>query len=275
MPEPQEVYIKSLAALHAATPTINVRVRVFQTLDQVGRVPMYDARRTDRKIMSSEYTKAFDEGRILPNTPYTDDGVTYVDAVLRGKIVEINTYRKGTRNLSETFSKKYKSGLVLTPIRGISLVPVSGTATGAATTGSANAASTRIVRRTRPSMDPTLPETVESRHQLHASVVGQLRIGIRNEDDGDRLHLVNVFYMCEKVLPNGRIETEEYPLKDLHFPTSVMRAIYHYSTKREASKLTYDLKLFGIPHMGNGIRTMYILHAPPEERQPSLLPLTS
>jgi hypothetical protein len=53
---------------------------------------------------------------------------------------------------------------------------------------------------------------------------------------------VNVFYKCEKVLPNGRIETEEYPLKDLHFPTSVMRAIYHYSTTREASKLTYDLK---------------------------------
>ena len=67
-------------------------------------------------------------------------------------------------------------------------------------------------------------------------------IGVGNDNDGDRLHSVNVFYKCEKVLPNGRIETEEYPLKDLHFPTSVMRAIYHYSTTREASKLTYDLK---------------------------------
>jgi len=64
---------------------------------------MYDVQRTDRKIRTVEYTKAFDEGRILPKAPYADNGVTYVDAVLRGKVVEINTCRKGTRNLSETF----------------------------------------------------------------------------------------------------------------------------------------------------------------------------
>ena len=132
MPQPAEVYIASLAALHAGTPTLPAKVRVFQTLDQVGRVPMYDVQRTDRKIRTVEYTKAFDEGRILPKEPYADNGVTYVDAVLRGKVVEINTCRKGTRNLSETFSKKYKSGLVLTPIEGVSLVPVSGAAAAGA-----------------------------------------------------------------------------------------------------------------------------------------------
>ena len=216
MPQPAEVYIASLAALHAAAPTLPAKVRVFQTLDQVGRVPRYDARRTDRKIMTVEYTKAFDEGRILPKAPYTENGVTYVDAVLRGKIIEINTCRKGTRNLSDTFSKKYKSGFVLTPIRGVSLVPVSGTATRS-----------RIVRRSKPSMDPTFREAGEARHQLHAKVADQIVIGIKNNDDGDRLHSVNVFYKCEKALSNGRIESEEYPLKDLNFPTSVMRLLYH------------------------------------------------
>ena len=58
MPEPKEVYIDSLVALHATTPTLPERVRVFQNLDQVGRVPMYDARRIDRRIMSAEYTKS-------------------------------------------------------------------------------------------------------------------------------------------------------------------------------------------------------------------------
>ena len=100
MPQPAKIYIASFAALHAATPTLPAKVRVFQTLDQVGRVPMYDALRTDRKIMTVEFTKALDEKRIRPKATYTDNGVTYVDAVLRGKIIEINTCRKGTRNLS-------------------------------------------------------------------------------------------------------------------------------------------------------------------------------
>ena len=194
MPQPAEIYIASLAALHAATPTLPAKVRVFQTLDQVGRVPMYDALRTDRKIMTLEFTKAFDEKRILPKAPYTDNSMSYVDAVLRGKIVEINTCRKGTRNLSETFSKKYKGGLVLTPIRGISLVPV----LGAAMAGSANAVKTRIVRRTKPSMDDSaFREFVEARQQSHANVMEELMIGVGNDNDGDRLHSVNVFYKLE------------------------------------------------------------------------------
>ena len=45
MPEPQEVYIKSFAVLHAATPTLNVRVRVFQTQD----LPIWPSSNTEMK----------------------------------------------------------------------------------------------------------------------------------------------------------------------------------------------------------------------------------
>ena len=95
------------------------KVRVFDRLDQIKPILVYaKLPRNEGRQMSQGYMKMFAEGRIMPRDPYMMNGRKYVDCV-KGAIKEIDTYRpNSTTQISPTFSKKFKGGLVITPTQG-------------------------------------------------------------------------------------------------------------------------------------------------------------
>ncbi len=89
------------------------KVRTCRSATQVKKIRVYD---DTGKQISPAYMKMFREGRILPKEPYDDASGQRVVDVVEGKIGEVQTRRKDGRSLADTFLKRLRAGLVLTPV---------------------------------------------------------------------------------------------------------------------------------------------------------------
>ena len=226
------------------------KVRTFRSATQVRTIRVYD---DTGKQMSPAYMRMFRESRILPREPYNDASGQRVVDVVEGKIGEVQTRRKDGRSLADTFLKRLRAGLVLTPVPVI-IAPTTGRVQRekVPTTPDVVREEIRKVAREKGSAREATREA-RGKHRVvieDASRHARVRRETTNRRQlvfdelrkfttgTDEHHNVYFKFYCEKGIGDGSWKREEYS-HTAKLTVPLIRALIRFATTRKIDKLVY------------------------------------